>query len=809
MAESEKTPYTYDKWRETHFGKGGSKGTKAEFEVVKEVRERYDAMRIARQTNCYLLSPNTTDKSASSTGGDWNAYWDLCDKIKLMWAEYAAFFNAQSNIKSPMSAGRIKAFLNKIKKLNFAYEAFPNNDDDRNAAKVASKLLNYIWKNSDSKNQFLLAADDAATYGNGFFREQYIVEKKMLSFARTNDLSEDELKEMQDNNKIFFSDPVEKVVTESPEMLFVPIRELFWDPVARTDHGPIYAARDVVWRRVMPVDTAKELLRNMYGTKNIDKIKATSQYVMDSSVEPFFETPKDTVGGEYVEWLEYENHVKDQYRIVVNDIPVLDQPLPLNHKELTFHKLDYDKVTGQFYHRGIPAQLANIQGGTEILSNLMTDYTYRAIKTKWMVGSSIAGEVDEDAMSDDSNIIIVDDSLGVDIRTKVQQITMAPIQYDVFRLIDIYERQATIATGIDPSQMSVMPAGKTATATLQNKEQIEATISGVIENFVEGGLKSGGRQRWANVRQQWKLPKISKIIGDADEEDMPRTIRLDNIEIKLEDKTKELTLKPSEKDYSFFDVSGYLDTKEELDIMIRPDSLEIESKALKEQVTRQNVAQLAPFMADPRNQQQMQMHPYPYINGPKWFQKHAAELRIDNDELIQPEVNDEIAIKSADDDVTRILNGENVPGTPGVSEAHRRREAQVAMAIQAKLQELQTEIDQEMQEILAMAQPQMDEMGQPIPMPAPQPDPKKQEQLKKITDTHMRLLRHLSADNLPIGVMEDVAATPQGPAPQQGGGQPQVGQPQSVPMPSQPAMANGGASGMPSNMGAQIQGGLN
>jgi hypothetical protein len=793
----------YSGWREEHFGKGGREGTKAEFEMVCEVRERFEAMAAARRTSCYW---GDSDNDTSTAGGDWNTHWDNCDKVKLMWGIMSGF-NGQSNVKSPMTSGRINAFINKNKKLHFAYDAFPNNDKDRNSALVAGKTLNYAWKNTDSHNQYMLASEDRATYGSGFYREHYVVEKGEFRFPKIRNLSKDEEQKVKDG-EVIYGEKEEVVITDSPQMTYVPIRELYWDPTARCVHGPAYAARDVIWRRVIPLDAAKDILKGIKGAKNIDKIKAGTAYVLDKSDEGFFTPPEDTMSGEYVEWLEYENPRKDQYRIVVNDIPVLDIPMPLNHKEITFHKLDYKKVPGQFYSRGIPDDLLNIQGAEEILANLTTDYIIRAIKTKWMIGSSIAGEVDDEALSDDSNIMVVDDSLGLDIRTKIQQITMQPINFDLFRLIDIYEKQATIASGIDPSQLSVLASGKTATATLQNKEQLESTIGGVIDNDVEGALKDSGRQRWANIRQMWKLPKIKRIIGEENEPNTKREIRLEGVEIKLNDQTNELDVKPSSREYTHFDVSGYLDTKDELEIRIRPDSVDIDSKSLREQRARENLAQLAQFMVDPRNTMQMMQHPYPYINGPKWLSGHANELGIRNDELIQPDVHEDLAKKNAEDDVMRILRGEEVPGQPGVSEAHRKYEAQVAFGIQSRIQELQDSIDSQIQEQLAMAQPTIDPLtGQEIESPAPQADPAAQAELDKINKIYMKLLRHLSTDNLPIGVMEDVAAKPPG----AGGGQAQpspMGKPISVPMPGQPAMSPSGSTGMPSNMEPQIQGGL-
>lgn len=795
----------YEDWKKTHFEGKESKGRKAEYDMVCEVRERFEQMKTARQTSCYWGTNGIIETSGS--GYDWSQRWDIDDKVKLNWSLYSAFVNSQSNVKSPMSSGRINAFVNQVKKLNFAYEAFPNNDNDRNSAMIAGKILNYIWKNTDSKSEFLLAAEDAATYGSGFFRESYIKIKRKQRFAKLKDFTKEEQKIIEEGGTIYL-DEEEVVVYDSPTMTYIPIRELFWDPVARTDHGVAYSARDVIWRRIIPVGVAKDLLRNMPGAKNIDKLKEGSAYITDKSMEGFFTPPQDIIGGDYVEWLEYENCVDDQYRIVVNDIPVLDSPLPLNHKEITFHKLDYKKVPGQFYGKGIPDELLMIQGAEEVLMNMATDYTYRAVKPQWIIASSVAGEINDESLSADSSVIVVDDSFGLNISDKMHQVKLDPLTFDIFRLIENYERQGTIATGIDPSQLALLTGGKTATATLQNKEQLELTISGVLDNFANGGLKSGGRQRYQNVRQHWKLPKVKKVIGDDKKETaktQPREIRLDNIEIKLSTATKELEVIASDKDYSFFAVDDYLDPKDELNIMIRPDSIEIDSKALREQTARQNLAELSGFMVDPKNPVQMMQHPYPYINGPKWMQAHAAELRIKNDELVQPEAHEDVAIKQAEDDVTEIISGKTVPGVPGSSEAHRLFETRVLYGTQAKYQELNDKILADMERQDKEAGPQLFDIhsGQPVPRPDPVPDAQLIDELEKLSDFWMRLSKHLAEDNLPKGAGTDAALqkTPQG------GGQSPMGQPMQTPGPQAPAMADmmGGAPG-PQEMTPQASG---
>ena len=758
----------YQDWLKRNFNGNKTRGTKKDFDTVRKVRDRFHEMKTARQNSCYWSSYNEVNSGSATSGGDWNARWDMQDKAKLMWSLYGAFANSQSNVKSPMGMGRVNAFINQCKKINLAYDALPNNPEDRNIANFASEALNYVERTTSSKQQRLMAYEDAATHGSGFWREAYIRTERKYRYPKTKDLTEEE-NESYKNKDIVYGEPETKCIVDTPMSIYVPIRELYWDPSARTDHGPAYAAADVIWRRIIPLEAAKELLRGIPNAKNIDKIESTRTYIHNDDYSGFFEPPTDTISGNYVEWLEYENTVKDEYSIVVNDMICVDTPLPTTHKEITFQKVDYKVKTGQFYGKGIMDEILMIQGAEEVITNMATDYVFNSYRYRAIVASSASGEITEDALSGDNALIVVDDDEGrADIRNKFQQIVNSPIGFDLFRLFDIYERQATIATGIDPSQLSLLPQGRTATATLANKEQIEATFGGVIENFINGGLSSGGRQRWELMMQNWKLPRFKDILGmGKDSKKVPnRTIRLEGMELKLNSDSDDLELSTSNKKFSFFEIEGeYLKPTDTIDIIIKPDIKDIESRAYEQQQVQEELPQLAPFMVDPQNQQQMASHPYPYINGPKWFaERYAPIMKMSTDLLITGEHNSELAIKKAEKDVTKILNGEQVAGMPGSSAAHNKYEAQVLFAIQAKIAELEDEVVSDMDRQAKQLEGEMQGMlpfdpmtGQPLSIPEPIPNAEKVDKIERMRDTWTRLSKHLAQDSLPAGLIEEAA----------------------------------------------------
>ncbi len=787
MAKDTDTGDYFKQWQAQH-----KINSRDQYDAISLVRERFTQSRNALQTTCY-------HDSVSGDGSSWYDRREKQVKASIMWSVRTDSDDFSSNIKSPMSRGRISAFVNQFKKLNLQWEGKPNNPEDRNSAFMASILLNNWFDSSNAKGELNLVAESCAMHGSSIFRVCYLRDTKKVRLSGSEPETDEEKKEAEEG-KTVYGKATEETVHDDVILEYVPLDEFYYDPQAWYMHGPTFAARWAIRRRFVNIEDVRHTYEdnNDVIKANLKKVKPAYSYFDDSY--SFFRPPTEVSDKSVVELIEYEDKVNDRYIVIANDILLIDTPLPYNHKELTFHKVDFVKMPGQFFHLGIPDLLLNIQGSMEYLMNMAADYIYKSYNYRLAVSADNYVEIARLLSRGGDEIIPVDTADGNPMSSKIMPLTNTPIGFDLFRLMDMLEQNATMATQIDPSQLALMSSGKTATGAMLNKQQLEAMIGGVIENFINDGLRTAGTQVWQLMQQFYSIPRVKEIEGEEDEKKF-RVIRLEGVTIDLNDKTKLLEESKSDDFYSFFEVKGeYLNSADEVDIGIRPESKQITNRALEQQKMKEDFAQLTQFAVDPDNPQAVAQHPLGMVNARKLFEEYFEVEQLPQELLLNPEAKDKVQIQEAEEHVIQIVEeGKNIPGVPGRGTAHRRYEAQVLIALHTAATTLEQEIEEDMKEkaeklFKQPIQPQMNPMtGQmepPIPPPPPEPDPVAIKKLEKLKGSIERLQQHLVLENMPAGMAEEAAIAG-----------PQQQQPPSAPMPSGGGMPAGPQPEMPAPMG--------
>lgn len=726
-----------------------------EFEAIKKVRDKYWEARVARENSCYWYSFTYEDTNTTGTGGDWARWWEQQEKAWAMWYQPIGSDGFQSNVKSPMTTGRIESTLNKFKRLNYRWDARPTSKEDKGKEKVAKVLLDYWFNKSVARNAIATWVKDSLIHGSAIARLTYQKDVREYQFPKDAEkiVKQDKAKKDKDidtlkQGRVVYGDPKQVVKFEDLVLEPKPIQSVWFDPMARSLHGQNYPARYAVERRIVHIDDFHAEFDNDPNASNIDKVLPTSAYSRDSDYY-FFEPPHDVMDGDFVEILEYENEVDDDHIILANDILIKWTPLPYNHKELTYHKLDCIEFIHQFYHVGIPDFLMNIQGTQEILMNMLIDYIFRSMNLKYMVDANSFGEFTEAHMRDDSQYIAMDSSDGRPMNAKVMQLTHQPIGFDPYKLHDLLERDATLSSQIDPSQMSLMPPNVPATLGVMNKEQVELMMSSLVENFANGGLMTLGRQIWAMMQQKYSKKVVKEIVGEDNQkkqEERWKEIRLEGLEVVVDKKgynVKEL----DKNDYSFFEIKGeYINTSEQLDVMIAPDSLQMLSKGLEMQKSKEAYAQLMPNAADPSDPQTMQamneQGRIPLYNIRKLAMWYAESNDIPDDILIHDEEIDAQVVDEAIEETKTMSEGEEISGEPGRPRAHWMVHYKAILEISSQIDELDKAIRDDMEE----QEPELDAMGEVLP---PMPEPQSLAILKGLNDFLERLQRHMALDLMP------------------------------------------------------------
>lgn len=822
--KTDKKTADYNEWLGLHTF-GNTKENKTDFDMMDKVRTKFGQAKRARQNACYWFS--YTDLSTGTnagTGGDWNDWWEIQEKA---WAEWHNAFNSddfRANVKAPLITGRIESMMDKVAQLNMRWDAKPSTEEDRGKEKVSKALLDWWFSRSGAKNALHTWVKDALIHGSGFARVYYQVAQREYKFPDIEKMKEEakeskeEGKEQEDDVEIKWKKSEKTTIYKDIVLEPKPIQSLFFDPSARNLHGRFHSAHWVVERRIMSLEAFKAEYENDPNAHNVDKVKPGVWY--DDADYSFFAVPNDILEEDMVEVLEYENDIDDEYAVIANDLCIKSSPLPWNHKQLSYHKIDVTEFVHQFYHVGVGDFLMNIQGTQEILSNMIIDYIFQSMNQKYLVAATSFGEFTESFIREESQFIPMNDSDDRPIQSKVMALPHAPVNFDAFRMFDILGQQATLASQMDPTQVASIPPNAPATLGVIAQRQADAKLNGVIDRFANTGWLSAGRQIWALMQQKYSVPEVKEIVGEDGKkkyEEKWKSIRLDGFKI-VEDEKMGIDIEETPDGFSFFEVKDkFIDTVSEMDLRIAPDSLEIMNRGLEMQRARELYAQMMPNAVDPDNTQMMRAMEqsgriplYDVYELSRWF---AETNSAPSDVLITEDRKDELEYKEAVENANKMLEGENVPGVPGRSKAYIRAIGQVLRGINGNIQKLDELIKESQGQLPVQWDPAT---GQPLPPPV---DPQSQDLMDRLIKTQTQLGRHLTASMMPEDMFdEEVLETaanvaqmvnpPPPPAPPMG--MPGMMPPNGVPMPpGAPQMGGMGAGvpmpGQPTNVDVQGQ----
>jgi len=354
-------------------------------------------------------------------------------------------------------------------------------------------------------------------------------------------------------------------------------------------------------------------------------------------------------------------------------------PLPYVHKQLPFIMGKVFEIPHQFYHAGLPDRLLGIQTETEILKNMHYDKLHDTTNPMWTIKRNIYGEVSKAIKENASGLMI-----PVNDASDFQAVQTPNTPFDYFKAIDGLDRDATVATQIDPIQMGIAQKYVSATTSMMTKEQMDTFVYSLLDSLSEP-LTTAGYQIISLMKQFYTVETIQEKIGETITRN--RKIRLDGIEINPD--TFEVTHKRT-GEYSFIEMKDeYFDINGDWDVTITPESMEIQSRAVEMQKSQANLAQLAPFMVDPTNKQAMMSHPTGWVNGPKTLNWYFETNSIPHELLTVDEEDEDVTIDRAELQGKRMLGGDDVPGIPGESDAHKQVHVKQLHAQNSKVADLE------------------------------------------------------------------------------------------------------------------------
>jgi len=662
--------------------------TQDEADVIRQVREDYTSSRNSRSSNSYHPEK------------DWNKVWDAQEKVDIGYSELPDEDDFQSNVKSPMASGRIESTMQKLRRLNIQYIVRPNDAKeprDKRKARVIQELLNNLFSRKKFKARLMTWFKDCLTHGSAFMHVYYLRKKRTVKMPNVDvsSMTEEEKIKLSNKERVY----TEEVVYDYDDIAFEPVKrqEIYEDPSARNLHGTSYEAQWIIRRMLPSLSQFKAMFSADPDAKNVSKVRPISFY--GDSDTPFFEPPKDTTDANCVELLHYYNKAEDRYVVVANDVLIKDVPLPYKHKQLPYVKIDAYEVLHQFNSMGIPDKTKNIQAEEEILKNMQYDRLHITGNPIVKVKKSIYGEFSKAYQNAEPGLMI-----PVNNQDDVQTLDYPAQTYDMFKALEMIDRDAVTATQIDPIQMGMSQKYVSATTSMFTKEQSDAFIASLIDIWTEP-LIIAGEMCVSLMSQFYPIPKIEKAGKTAKN----KNIRL--LDIEINPKTLEVREKRGKYSYleikpEFFNING------DWEIEIAPESVEVQSKAIEAQKTQAMIAQLAPFFIDPNDPKSVMSNPQGWIDGPKVLADYLQTMGKSQEFMAVSIEDEDISAERAELQGKKLQAGEVVPGIAGEPEVHVWVHVEQMRILNGKKKNIEKQFDEFPPEFmeLAMQTPEAQEM---------------------------------------------------------------------------------------------------
>ena len=654
--------------------------TKDEATVLSMVHSDYTSAKNARQNNCYWGAP--------SSSGNWEPRWDLQEKVDLGWSEPPKQDEFESNVKSPMTSGRIESTMHKLRKLNIQFTTRPDDvrdPKDKRKARVVQELLNNLFERREYKSRMTTWFKDALVHGSAFMHIYYLRKKRKVQMPKvdTKAMTDEEKDKMKSGQKIYS----EEWIYDYDDIAFEPVKiqEIYVDPSARNFAGTSYEAQWVIRRMLPSLSQFKAMYSADPDAKNVNKVRPVSYYIGEET--EFFTPPTDIDNDDYVELLHYYNKAEDRYIVVANDVVIKDMPLPYRHKQLPFVKIDAYEVEHQFYGQGIPDKLFNIQSEEEILKNLVYDRLHITANPIVKVKKSIYGEFSKAYQKAEPGLMV-----PVNQQDDVMPMEYQSMNFDMFRGLEGLDRDAVLATQIDPIQMGVNQKYVSATTSMLTKEQMDTYIASLIDTWTES-LNNAAKQCISLMSQFYTVPRVEAAGKTAQN----RQIRLPDIEIN----PKTLEVKESRGKYTYLEIKpDFFNINGDWSVEVMSESVEVQSRAIEMQKAQAALAQLAPFFVDPNNAQSAAMNPVGWVDGPKAVEWYMETNSIPKELMAILTEDEDISIERAELQGKLMAQGKLVPGIPGEPEVHKKVHVEQLRAINAKKKDIEKRMDEYTPEIL-------------------------------------------------------------------------------------------------------------
>lgn len=214
------------------------------------------------------------------------------------------------------------------------------------------------------------------------------------------------------------------------------------------------------------------------------------------------------------EVIRYYNTIKDEYKVIVNGVMLLDAPLLWEYngrKIVPFAKSIFEPFSDKFaYGNSLPNTVMGDQDTINALWNMSLDKTYRS-----MIPYLIIGESNRDAFDLEDEEVSLDTKIYVSDVNQVRESQSSGIGAGDAKMLELVGRSLDL-TSVDANQQGNAGRGVTAREiVIANENAIK--LKGILFMFLQHLWVQKLRLRIVNILMYYTLPKVGEILGEEGE----------------------------------------------------------------------------------------------------------------------------------------------------------------------------------------------------------------------------------------------------------------------------------------------------
>ena len=361
---------------------------------------------------------------------------------------------------------------------------------------LISQLYSRSWEFAKSKQQLKLFVFNLAKYGWAIGRTYPLrIVRKVKVLVEFNQ-ENPEQSTYEEKEVIEFND----ITRENLDP-----RNAWIDDMARPNDS--YSLRDWAWRKVYPMDIAKEMFEKYPRWKaGYVKSGGNTQETIDAVSVP--NAGKNFQEKELVEVYFYENLLKDLFMVIANGIPIIIEPLPISdedgHKKLscwqTYWTLRHAESP---YGIGIYESIRYDQGLLDRLRNMTIDQlTLSIYKMFFYSGTQSLTETGDIKIAPGIGKPVLDPK-------NIKWLEVPPPGAEAWKGLEVFKKDLDDASGISDPLLGIV-TGKTAFEIAQAKEAALKRLKTPLDNILDA-LNAEGYITVSLIQLLYSIPETYKI----------------------------------------------------------------------------------------------------------------------------------------------------------------------------------------------------------------------------------------------------------------------------------------------------------